>query len=261
MHVANRILRPFGIQLARAHRVPRSFRSHYARDLATLRASPNGFQVLEELLYDAGDHPLDWTDHECEFAANELAAVRPERILDVGSYRKFVTGVAAAHRITTVDVRGRPAALANETVVTGDARGLPIPDESFDAVTSLCALEHFGLGRYGDAFDLQGDRKALAEMVRVLRPGGSLILTTTITRGPPTIVFNAHRIYTRELLRSLAVGLETVVERYFSMSQEAFVPYESVTNRPGELDLFLVRWRKPAAMKRTPRLSPPRRNP
>ncbi len=48
----------------------------------------------------------------------------------------------------------------------GNAHGLPFKDAAFDVVVSICALEHFA-----------DDRRALAEMGRVLKPGGRLLLT------------------------------------------------------------------------------------
>jgi ubiquinone/menaquinone biosynthesis C-methylase UbiE len=48
----------------------------------------------------------------------------------------------------------------------GDAGSLPWPDASFDMVTSLEALEFF-----------PRPRRALAEMVRALRPGGALVVS------------------------------------------------------------------------------------
>src|SRR5262249_34119827 len=48
----------------------------------------------------------------------------------------------------------------------GDASALPWPDDMFDLVTSLEALEVF-----------PRPRRALAEMERVLRPGGALVIS------------------------------------------------------------------------------------
>ena len=58
----------------------------------------------------------------------------------------------------------------------GDAKRLEnIKDNSVESLSSLCALEHFGLGRYGDEIDPEGCFKALREMQRILRPGGGII--------------------------------------------------------------------------------------
>lgn len=51
-------------------------------------------------------------------------------------------------------------------LVRGDALRLPFPDASVDGVVSICAIEHFD-----DAAE------ALAEMARVVRPGGVLSMS------------------------------------------------------------------------------------
>jgi SAM-dependent methyltransferase len=57
-------------------------------------------------------------------------------------------------------------ASGNLTLLRGDALHLPFCDDSFDAVTMLDVLEH-----------LSDDRLALAEVRRVLRPGGALVMS------------------------------------------------------------------------------------
>lgn len=52
-----------------------------------------------------------------------------------------------------------------------DARALSFPDQSFDAIVCVSVIEHVA----GD-----GDAVAMAEMWRVLRPGGVLHLTTNV---------------------------------------------------------------------------------
>jgi len=111
-----------------------------------------------------------------------------ERVLDVGCGRGLLL-VGAAKRLTTgaavgIDIwdhtllaGNRPAAtLANAvaegvaeriTLREGDARHLPFADASFDVVLSSLMLHHM---------TPNGRAEALREMVRVLRPGGRVVV-------------------------------------------------------------------------------------
>lgn len=60
-------------------------------------------------------------------------------------------------------------------VRVADARALPFPDRSFDACTCVSVIEHVP----GD-----GDSRAMAEIWRVLRPGGVLHLVTNVAASP-----------------------------------------------------------------------------
>jgi SAM-dependent methyltransferase len=164
--------------------------------------------------------------------------------LDVGSYRHFILGLLAYFQITTIDVRERKPIFPRERVITCDAKKLDLPDDSFDLVLSLCALEHFGLGRYGDEFDLHADQKAFAEMIRVLKPGGRVLFTTTITRARPSIAFNAHRIYNYEMLKAFCAGLTCLEEKFYSHKLKGFCSLEEVTTDPEWWDVYLGCWEK-----------------
>ena len=61
------------------------------------------------------------------------------------------------------------------STVVADARDLPFPDGSFDRVIASEVLEH-----------VLEDRRAMAELVRVLRPGGTL--AATVPRFGPELV-------------------------------------------------------------------------
>jgi SAM-dependent methyltransferase len=67
-------------------------------------------------------------------------------------------------------------------------------------------VEHIGLGRYGDPVDPAADLRAMAELKRVLAPGGSLLFVVPI--GRPRIMFNAHRIYSYDQISDYFAGLE-----------------------------------------------------
>lgn len=82
----------------------------------------------------------------------------------------------------------------------GDASTLPWPDASFDLVISLEALEFF-----------PRPRRALAEMARVLRPGGALIVSKYPDRWARVLPFKSltRRAMVRQLeslnLRSIDI--------------------------------------------------------
>lgn len=217
-----------------------------------LTSPPEGFQVMRSGMYrDDGAHPETFIDWECSTAADMLSNLSDVRtVLDVGSYTPFVLGLAASYDVTSLDVRERRGVQPRRSrVLVSDAKRIDAPDETFDAVVSLCSLEHFGLGRYGDAFDLDADRAAAGEMSRVLRPGGHLILSTTVTRGPPVLWWNAHRVYRRQQIRALMDGLELQEERFFSTAAAAPCRFADVTSKVGAHDVFCGLWRKPDAAR------------
>ncbi|MEU5383936.1 class I SAM-dependent methyltransferase [Kitasatospora cineracea] len=99
----------------------------------------------------------------------------PARILDIGGGpgRYALALASAGHRVTLLDpvplhVQQAQAASAAtrplEAAHTGDARNLPQPDDSFDAVLLLGPLYHLP--------NADDRARAWAEAARVLRPGG-----------------------------------------------------------------------------------------
>jgi glycogen(starch) synthase len=96
------------------------------------------------------------------------------RVLDVGGgYGRFAGPLSKRHEVTLLDVSPEMLAEARQRhpglrVVQGDARALPFPDESFDAVLAFDLLPHLP--------DLE---EALRELRRVARPGGEVVFDTT----------------------------------------------------------------------------------
>lgn len=83
-------------------------------------------------------------------------------------------------------------------------------EAEFDLVTCLSTIEHVGLGRYGDPLDPWGDVKMAANLRRLVKPGGLLMLSLPVGRG--TVVYNAHRIYSRRRVRELFGDLRVVAQ-------------------------------------------------
>jgi len=80
-------------------------------------------------------------------------------------------------------------------LVKGDAQNLPFVDGSFDAIVSLDTFEH-----------VEGDRAAMAEAFRVLRPGGTLVMNVPAFRwlwGPHDVALMHFRRYTKREVQEL----------------------------------------------------------
>ena len=67
-----------------------------------------------------------------------------------------------------------------------------------DSVSSLHAIEHFGLGRYGDPVCWNGHVLGMDNLTRILQVGGKLYFSVPI--GPQRIEFNAHRVFSVQWL-------------------------------------------------------------
>lgn len=248
MHPLNALLERLGFHMSRVQsgsRPSREFKKEFDLNWGKLPRSLPGWKFKKSFRYDGGNHPENYQHFESAFAAEQLVHFAGREILDIGSYRHFVLGLMARGPVTTIDVRHRQPICSQESIITCDAKKLNIPSDRYDAVVSLCALEHFGLGRYGDEFDLGADRQAFKEMIRVIKPGGALIFSTLITRGSPTIEFNAHRIYDLSVIRDFCGGLKLKEERYYISRKNRFGPFTEVTEAPTQWDIYCGSWIKP----------------
>lgn len=209
-------------------------------------AERNGWTLSEDLICSPMEHPYSYKDHECLFASSRVPLTDDMTLLDVGSYQQFVIGLSAAWKVTHLDARPAPAHLHSSSLlrVTGQAQNMQQFDDcSFSIVTSLSAIEHFGLGRYGDQLCLNADALAVKEMIRVLQPEGSLILTTTCTAGPKTLVFDAHRVYNTSAIMELTEGLKLVSSSTFSRRNNAPCSIDELSKTTW--DVFCGHWIKP----------------
>ena len=251
MHPINKFLSLFGLSLSRINRNikkvdenEREFIKKYEHCYKIIKNNKRGFKTTKAYRYQKGSHPFKIQDLEFEFAAYHLYKLKPEKILDIGSYRHFILGLLAHYNVTSIDIRDRKSLLEQENIVTCDAKSMKFDDNSFESVISLEALPHFGLGRYGDDFDLDADIKTFNEMVRVLKPGGLLIFSTAITAAQPFIAFNARRNYSYKMIIDFCNDLDSVEEKFINRRKTNYCSLEEITADPKFFDYYIGCWQK-----------------
>lgn len=147
--------------------------------------------------------------------------LRGKRILDVAGGDGYWAGRARKRGAQTVSIDlARHKMLYGKTLahppalIEGDALALPFADGSFDAVLSVCAIEHFDDGG-----------RSLAEMARVLKPGGEIFMSADVLsradswpklRDAHKAKYHVQRTYTHQTLGALMAehGLEMIAHSY-----------------------------------------------
>jgi len=105
----------------------------------------------------------------------------------------------------------------------GDATNLEnIADDSIESLSTLHAVEHFGLGRYGDEVEPNAWLDAIHAMERVLAPGGKLYFSLPVG-SEEKVCYNAHRIFSPKTIFESFNKLE--MEDFFLLHEYKFTRY------------------------------------
>jgi SAM-dependent methyltransferase len=131
--------------------------------------------------------------------AREIYKANPERHVDIGSRLDgFVAHIASFRECEVFDVR--PVNAEVPGVIFRQADLMDPASLSFlgiggycDSLSCLHAIEHFGLGRYGDPIAVLGYQQGISNMTRLLKPGGIFYLATPI--GQERVEFNANWVF------------------------------------------------------------------
>lgn len=166
--------------------------------------TPNRFRVNESDCYPCLDdrhkqHEIDrhYVNHTA-WAARKLASLRPPHHVDISSYLYFSTIVSAFIPVTYYDYRPAVLELDNLTTAKADLTNLPFSSNSLSSLSCMHVVEHIGLGRYGDPLNPDGDLLAMSELQRCLAVGGHLLFVVPL--GAPRMCFNAHRVYSKQMI-------------------------------------------------------------
>ena len=158
--------------------------------------------ILSERYNDAGTMSGHYF-HQDLYVASRIYVNKPNKHVDIGSrIDGFVAHVAVFRPIEVLDIRKQNSKVKNISFRQADLMKLPAEMINYcDSISSLHAIEHFGLGRYGDPIDYWGYLKGIHNITAILIKGGRFYFSVPI--GNQRIEFNAHRIFSVKYLFDL----------------------------------------------------------
>lgn len=180
----------------------------YLRDLFRFRAKFKGRMEFVPCLHDWYEEggttrsEYFWQDL---LVARMIFAAKPEKHVDVGSrVDGFVGHVASFREIEVFDIRPITSQIPGITFKQADLlKSVDGMDGYCDSLSCLHALEHFGLGRYGEPIDHRGFERGFANMASLLKKKGVFYLSVPI--GIDRVEFNANRVCDPRAIANLAV--------------------------------------------------------
>lgn len=137
--------------------------------------------------------------HQDIWAAKKIYENNPVMHIDIGSrIDGFISHLLIFREVVVLDIRELVSDVPGLKYEKADVTNLKFEDSSLESISCLHAIEHIGLGRYGDMIDGDGWSKGLSEIQRVLRPGGKLYLGVPI--GKEKLFYDAHRVFSPETI-------------------------------------------------------------
>lgn len=141
--------------------------------------NPQRRKLLDEYRQLAPTYDKRWADYidaSIELTLEQFPSQMGGRVLDVGCgtgrLLQDIQQRNASTELFGIDISDAMLALAREkigataTLITADLTQLPFADSYFDAIVSSSVLHY-----------LENQQQGIAEMARVLRPGGSIVIT------------------------------------------------------------------------------------
>jgi len=143
--------------------------------------------------------------------AQKIYQSRPGHHLDIGSRTDgFVAHLAVFMEVEVMDIRPISNQVTNIKFIQADLTSSNFSlFEYTSSISCLHAIEHFGLGRYGDPIDLDGHKKGLNNIYQSLKPDGIFYFSAPM--GPTRIEFNAHRVFSLKYLLNLFIDKYEII--------------------------------------------------
>lgn len=212
--------RLFGINLIQFVNVVRGIPS-FITDFFKLKKQLNSdlfpielYPILDDK-YKQGGTATGHYFHQDLIVAKKIYSANPDKHVDIGSrVDGFISHLAVFRKVVIVDIRDLTSNIEN--IEFQQANMIEMKDEllnSCSSLSSLHALEHFGLGRYGDPIDAEGHLKGFNNMYNILQEDGIFYFSVPI--GKQRIEFNAHRVFSITYLLEMFEGKFDIIDFSF----------------------------------------------
>ncbi len=221
----------------------RSFKGlpFYFRDWAAFRKGYSGTMRFKPCLndrYEEGGSTSSEYFWQDLIVARAINAAKPVKHVDIGSrVDGFVAHVASFREIEVFDVRLNSTVLPGVVFCQADLMKptsfLTTDEVGYcDSLSCLHAIEHFGLGRYGDSVNPQGYQSGIANMAKLLQSGGTFYLSTPI--GQERVEFNANWVFDPRSIVHLTKAAGLTLQKLIIITptkgpQESAIDTESLT--------------------------------
>jgi hypothetical protein len=149
------------------------------------------------------------------WAARKVYESNPVYHIDVGSrVDGFIAHLLTFREVEVLDIRPMSSLTKGMKFRQLDLMNYnDLPSDICDSISCLHALEHFGLGRYGDPIDPEGYIKGLKSLTKLLQSGGKLLLSVPV--GMEQIKFNSHRVFSpKTILKHTKTDYELISFSY-----------------------------------------------
>jgi SAM-dependent methyltransferase len=176
--------------------------------------------------------PFDYLHSRCveyPFAASQLGDAK--KILDVGTVKSDIAWISWLENLpievhaTDYDEPFEP--FKKVKFHRGDLRKLQMESESFDKIIAVSVIEHIGLSApqvvsaNKPVEDMEGDLVAFRELLRILKKGGSIIMTLPFGTHEE-IVLGSARNYTIKSIESFNKLAEPWVLDYYEYQHSKY---------------------------------------
>lgn len=169
----------------------------------------NAYPIYYDRYEEAGEVPKHYFYQDL-WAAKKLFQSGVKVHYDIGSRLDgFISHCLVFAKVIMLDIRPLNSKIPNLEFIKADGMNMKnIKTNSIDSISSLHAVEHFGLGRYGDPIDPLGYKKVIDEIIRVVKKGGNIYFSVPI--GLQRLEFNAHRVFNPLYVLELFKGCKLV---------------------------------------------------